>query len=334
MLFRSPEMSVRSLLGKENVEFLGTTDDPTDDLATHAQLQKEEFTTRVSPSFRPDKGLNIEKEDFQDWISQLERATELSIESYEDFLQALEKRISYFSKHGCKSSDHSISTMFYEEAMLEDVSIVFLKKLQNVPLTKKEIEQFKTYTLLSLAEMYAEQGWAMQFHFGALRNNHTRMLEQLGPDTGFDSIGDHLLAEPLAKFLDALEKKEKLPKTIFYALNPRDNYILASMAGNFQNDELPGKIQFGTAWWFNDHIDGMEFQMKTLANIGLLSHFIGMLTDSRSFLSFSRHEYFRRILCNILGTWAEEGKAPQDIKLLGQYVKNICYDNAKRYFDL
>ncbi|WP_085522944.1 glucuronate isomerase [Tuberibacillus sp. Marseille-P3662] len=330
----APEMSAKSLLQKEKVKFVGTTDDPTDDLASHAQLAKEGFSCKVSPSFRPDKGLNIEKDEFLPWIKQLEQATDSSIDQYDDLLSGLEKRVDYFAAHDCKSSDHGISVMFYEAATKDEVSAIFHKRLLGQELNKKETDQFKTYTLLALAEMYAEKGWVMQFHLGAKRNNHTRMFKHLGPDSGFDSIGDRLLADPLANFLDALEQKSKLPKTILYSVNPRDNYILAAMAGNYQNNEVPGKIQLGTAWWFNDNIDGMEDQMKTLANVGLIRHFVGMLTDSRSFLSLSRHEYFRRILCNLLGSWVEEGKAPKDMILLGTYVKDICYYNAKRYFNL
>ncbi|ASN06717.1 glucuronate isomerase [Virgibacillus necropolis] len=330
----TPDLSVRSLLKKEKVEFVGTTDDPTDDLAIHAQLMQDDFTTQVSPSFRPDKGIQIEKDEFVAWVDQLAQAINSSIDNYEEFLIGLENRVDYFDKHGCKSSDHGISVMFYEEATKDDVEAIFRKRMNDQELTIKEIDQFKTYTLLSLAEMYAIKGWVMQLHIGAKRNNNTRMFNKLGPDSGYDSIGDQLVAEPLANLLDALEQKESLPRTILYSLNARDNYILASMAGNYQNDEIAGKVQFGTSWWYNDHIDGMEDQMKILANVGSISNFVGMLTDSRSFLSFSRHEYFRRILCNLIGTWVDQGKVPNDLEFLGKYVENICYYNAKRYFNL
>ncbi|GAE91866.1 uronate isomerase [Gracilibacillus boraciitolerans JCM 21714] len=225
--------------------------------------------------------------------------------------------------------------MFYEAATKQEIATIFDKRLAKQSLTSKEVNQFKTHTLIQLGEWYAEKGWAMQLHIGPQRNNNTKMFDQIGADAGFDSLGgDKLVAEPLNKFLDALEQQNKLPKTILYTLNARDNEVLAATAGNFQNAEIPGKVQFGTAWWFNDHIDGMEYQMKTLANFGLIRHFIGMLTDSRSFLSFSRHEYFRRILCNVIGTWVEEGKVPNDINLLKQYVADICYNNAKKYFNL
>lgn len=329
-----PEMSVRSLLKNKNVEFIGTTDDPTDDLKAHEKLAEEDIQMTVSPSFRPDNALGIEKKSFLSWVEKLERAANITIENYNDFLDALANRIDYFDEHGCKGSDHGINVMFYEPASKEDVAAVFAKRQKGVTLSEKEVEQFKTYTLITLGEWYAEKSWVMQLHINPSRNNSKRMFKQLGPDTGFDSIGDHLLADKLSGLLDAMDINNKLPKTILYSLNSRDNNVLAAMAGNFQNDETPGKIQFGTAWWFNDTIDGMEDQMRTLANIGLISNFIGMLTDSRSFLSFSRHEYFRRVLCNLLGTWVEEGKAPKDMKLLESYVKNICYENAKGYFGI
>jgi len=330
----TPEKSARALLKEKNVEFVGTTDDPADSLETHAALQKAGFDVLVSPSFRPDKALQLEKEDFIDWLGKLEQAANISIDRYDDFLAALEKRVTYFDKHGCRSSDHGINVMFYETATWKEVENIFKKRIKGEELTQKEIDQFKTCTLVSLGEMYADKGWVMQLHIGPLRNNNRKMFYKIGPDSGFDSIGDRLLAEPLSYFLDTLEQKGKLPKTVLYSLNPRDYYVLASMAGNFQNDEIPGKVQFGPAWWFNDQIDGMEYQMRVLANVGLISNFIGMLTDSRSFLSFPRHEYFRRILCNLLGSWVEESKVPKDMELLKQYVKDISYNNAKRYFNL
>ena len=328
------EMSVRSLLKHDKVEFVGTTDDPTDDLETHIALHQEGFEINVSPSFRPDKGLNIEKEEYLSWVEKLAQAANTSIENYDALLDALASRVDYFDAHGCRSSDHGIEVMFYEEATKEEVATIFQKRLAGEQLTKKEIEQYKTYTLLTLGELYADKGWAMQLHLSPLRNNSTRMFKLLGPDAGFDSMGDLLIAEKLSGFLDALDINNKLPKTVLYSLNSKDNLVLAGMAGNYQSSEIAGKVQFGTAWWFNDTIDGMEDQMKTLANVGLISNFIGMLTDSRSFLSFPRHEYFRRILCNLLGTWVEEGKVPKDMALLEKYVRNICYENSKRYFGL
>ncbi|MDS9472491.1 glucuronate isomerase [Sporosarcina pasteurii] len=331
---QSADMTARTLLTNKKVEFVGTTDDPTDDLASHIELHKEGFDINVSPSFRPDKGLNIERNDYLAWVDKLEEVTNTSIENYSALLDALKERIDFFDAHGCRSSDHGIERMFYAEATKEEVDAIFSKRLQGQPLTADEVEKYKTYTLVTLGEWYAEKGWAMQLHLSPLRNNSTRMFKRLGADAGFDSMGDYLIADKLSGFLDELDKNDKLPKTILYSLNASDNNILAAMAGNYQNSEIPGKVQFGTAWWFNDTIEGMEDQMKTLANFGLISNFIGMLTDSRSFLSFPRHEYFRRILCNLLGTWVEEGKVPKDIPLLKQYVYNICYGNAKRYFGL
>ncbi|MDQ0256741.1 glucuronate isomerase [Evansella vedderi] len=331
----SPQLSVRSILQKDKVEFVGTTDDPTDDLASHIKLAEEDtFSVTVSPSFRPDKGLNIEKEEFLPWVEKLAQVSNRPIEDYEAFLGAISSRVDYFHENGCKSADHGISVMFFEEASKGEVADIFQKRMNGQTLTTEEAEKFKTYTLLTLGELYKHKGWVMQLHIGALRNNNTKMFNKLGADSGFDSIGDRLIADKLSKFLDALEVGENLPKTVLYSLNANDNNVLAAMAGNYQSSEIPGKVQFGTAWWFNDTIDGMEDQMKTLANIGLISNFIGMLTDSRSFLSFSRHEYFRRILCNLIGSWAEQGKVPKDMNLLEKYVSNICYYNAKRYFNL
>ncbi|MFS0788934.1 glucuronate isomerase [Shouchella sp. 1P09AA] len=328
------ELSVRTILTKENVEFVGTTDDPTDSLTAHEKLAQENLTFNVAPSFRPDKGVHIELESFIPWLKTLSQVCERTIESYDDFLENLHTRVNYFHQRGCRSSDHSLSVITYEEATKAELQAIFNKRLDGKSLTPKEIAQFKTSTLKFLGAMYADKGWAMQLHLGPLRNNNTRMFELIGPDTGFDSMGDKEIARPLSKFLDSLEKTNELPKTILYSVNPKDYYVLATMAGNFSSHETRGKVQFGTAWWFNDQIDGMEYQMKVLANVGLISTFIGMLTDSRSFLSFPRHDYFRRILCNVIGTWVEEGKAPKDFDLLGTYVKNISYYNAKNYFNL
>lgn len=331
-LLKTEDFSVRNLLRRQNVKFVGTTDDPVDNLANHQAIRKEGLDMEVSPSFRPDKGLFIDREEFLSWVEKLEEAVDCSISSYQDFLDAFKSRVNYFDKHGCRSSDHGLDEFFFEEATGAEVANIFKKRINQEKLTKKEIDQFKTYTLLFLAECYDEKGWAMQLHLGALRNNHGLMFEKLGPDTGYDSIGDLQIANKLSSFLNTLATKDKLPKTVLYSLNANDYDVLASMAGNFQNAEVPGKVQFGTAWWFNDTIDGMKKQMNTLANIGLISNFVGMLTDSRSFLSFPRHEYFRRILCNLLGSWVEQGKAPKDIPLLETYVKDICFYNAKNYF--
>ncbi|MGJ9383542.1 glucuronate isomerase [Salipaludibacillus sp. CF4.18] len=330
----TPEFSVRSLLKRDKVEFVGTTDDPIDNLHSHSKMLREGYECKVSPSFRPDKGLAIEKEEFISWVENLSEVSGVSINSYGDFLEALAKRVEFFGEIGCRSSDHGINVMFYEESNRNEIDTLFKKRLNGEELTERETNQYKTHTLQTLGELYADKGWVMQLHIGPLRNNNTRMFERIGADSGFDSMNDRRVAEKLAKFLDSLEVKGKLPKTVLYSLNSQDYQVLAAMAGNFQNAEVPGKVQFGTAWWYNDTIDGMEDQMKTLANTGLISNFIGMLTDSRSFLSLSRHDYFRRILCNLLGTWVEEGKVPKDMALLEKYVRGICYENAKRYFSI
>lgn len=326
--------STRGLLKRMNVEFVGTTDDPVDDLESHKQLVKSDFSITVSPSFRPDNGLAIESMSFPSWIEKLEATTNIDIENYSHFIDALSRRIDYFDELGCRSSDHGINEMFFEESTESEVNEIFLKRINDDVLTKEEVEKFKTYTLIQLGNLYAEKDWVMQLHINPLRNNSTRMYEKLGPDTGFDSIGDQLLANKLSNLLDEMDRNNRLPKTILYSLNSRDYEVLASLAGSFHSEGIPGKIQLGTAWWFQDTIDGMEKQMKTLANIGLIYNFVGMLTDSRSFLSFTRHEYFRRVLCNIFGTWVEDGKAPKDMELLGEYIENISYENAKKYFNL
>ncbi|MFC0525881.1 glucuronate isomerase [Pontibacillus salicampi] len=327
-------MTTHSLLKANKVEFLGTTDDPTDVLDDHRYLQESDLACFVAPSFRPDQGLEVNGNQFVSWVERLAIRTNKTITTYTDFMDALDERIDAFDALGCRASDHGLSEMVFEPASEQEVQRIFDKRLNNQPVTLHESKQFKTHTLLRLAGKYQEKNWAMQLHIGPLRNNNTKMFKQLGPDSGFDSIGDRPVAEPLSAFLNQLEQHGQLPKTVLYGLNPRDNYILATMAGNFQSGEQPGKIQFGTAWWFNDHLDGMRDQMQILANVGTLRHFIGMLTDSRSFLSFSRHEYFRRILCNLLGEWSEKGLVPADQALLGEYVSAISYHNAAHYFEL
>ncbi|MBX0356839.1 glucuronate isomerase [Halobacillus sp. Nhm2S1] len=328
------KMSAETLLEMNNVEFIGTTDDPTDNLQDHMDLQDLEAPYKVAPSFRPDKGLHIEGDHFVSWIAKLAKVTNQTISTYDDFLEALYERIDLFDELGCRASDHGLKEMFCEKSSLEEVRSIFSSRLDGKKLSSIDVDQFKTYTLLKLAKKYSEKNWVMQLHIGPLRNNNTKLFKKIGPDSGFDSIGDSKLAEPLSNFMDTLEQEDLLPKTVLYGLNPRDNYIISTMAGNFQSAEFPGKVQFGTAWWFNDHIDGMEEQMKLLANVGSLKNFIGMLTDSRSFLSFSRHEYFRRILCNILGDWSKRGLVPDDVELLGEYVQEISYFNARNYFGL
>ncbi|MFY9177174.1 MAG: glucuronate isomerase [Caldicoprobacterales bacterium] len=325
----------RGLIKRSNVRLVGTTDDPLDDLRYHEKIKAlDDFDVKVVPTFRPDKGLDINKETFRDWLDRLEEITERSINSFDEYLSALEDRVNYFHERGCRLSDHAFEYVPYRRADSKKLDEIFSKGRKQDNISLEDEEAFKTAVMLFLGRLYAKLGWAMQLHIGAMRNNNTRMFRQLGPDIGFDSIHDHNIAYNLSRFLDALDVENALPRTILYTLNPKDNYVLATMTGNFQGDGIPGKIQFGSAWWFNDQKDGMEEQMKVLANVGLLSRFVGMLTDSRSFLSYTRHEYFRRILCNIIGEWVENGEAPYDFDLLGRMIQDICFNNAKNYFQI
>lgn len=332
-LLKDDEFSARGIIKKSNVELICTTDDPTDSLEYHKAIREDEsFSVKVLPAFRPDKALNVNNEGFRDYISSLEKAANQKISSVSDLKQALENRISYFDANGCCISDHSIEYAVFAEADEETVDKILKKALEGGKITQSEADQYRTHMLVFLGREYAKRGWAMQLHLNAIRNLNTRMFGILGPDTGYDAIGDAHQAKGLAALLNALEKTGELPKTILYSLNPRDNEVLLAVMGAFQGSEVPGKIQLGSAWWFNDQKDGMEAQMKALANMGLLRRFIGMLTDSRSFLSYTRHEYFRRIMCNLIGGWAEAGEVPLDMKLLGSMVQEISYYNAKNYF--
>lgn len=323
----------RDLIQMSNVEVICTTDDPVDSLEYHIAIKElKDFDVQVLPSFRPDKALEINRATFLPWIKQLADVTDRSIDSYDALLGALEDRVKFFEEVGCKVSDHALDYVAYAETTKEEAAAIFAKALQGEKVSLEEEKKYKTYTLLFLGRQYAERGWAMQLHINAARNNNTRMFGKLGPDTGFDSIGDSPLAYPLSRLLDALDSEDKLPKTIVYSLNANDNDVLGALIGCFQGGGVQGKIQLGSAWWFNDTKNGMLDQMNALANLGLLSRFVGMLTDSRSFLSYTRHEYFRRILCNLLGEWVESGEAPNDMELLGDMVQNISYRNAKQYF--
>ncbi|AWE07249.1 glucuronate isomerase [Lysinibacillus sp. 2017] len=327
------QFTSRALIEKSNVHVICTTDDPIDDLQYHRSLKEEGYRVKVLPTFRPDGALGIELETFSQWIINLITVSGVNIISYKDFLIALKQRIQYFDELGCKLSDHGLDASFYHLFSAEEIEVIFQKGLKNDALTEKEVIQFKTSTLIELGKMYAEKGWAMQLHIGAIRNNNRRMLECVGQNTGYDSIHDFTYSADLSQFLDALDYTNELPKTIIYNLNPRDNYMIGSMIGNFQGG-IPGKMQFGTAWWFGDQRDGMVEQIKVLANTGLLARFVGMLTDSRSFLSYTRHEYFRRILCDVIGEWVENGEFPADYELLGNIIKDICYFNIKNYLSL
>ena len=317
-----PEYSARNLIKRSNVEIICTTDDPADTLEYHAALKN--FSTKILPTFRPDKAVEIGKETFLPYIKAI------GISSYDQLEKWIVERISYFDSFGCRLSDHALE---YVPFAIGDARAAFDKKLAGEELTAEEIDAFKTAILKVCAREYTRLGWTMQLHIGALRNNNRRMYEKLGADTGFDSINDLCIAEKLSAFLDNLEYDDCLPKTILYTLNPKDNYVLGTMLGNFQKAPTVGKIQFGSGWWFNDQRDGMEAQMRALGNLGMLSRFVGMLTDSRSFVSYPRHEYFRRIMCNLIGGWVEDGEYPADYDTLTKIVQGIAYYNAKNYFN-
>ncbi|MEE1013590.1 MAG: glucuronate isomerase [Clostridia bacterium] len=322
-LLAMPEYSAKNLILRSNVAVICTTDDPIDDLRYHQQIKAEGFPVKVLPTFRPDKAVNIDKETFLPYLEAL------GVSTYDQLVKTLEEKIDYFHANGCRLSDHALDAIPYAEG---DPAAVFDKVVKGEPISKEEADCFKTAVMMVCARKYTALGWAMQLHIGAMRNNNTPMYKKLGPDTGFDSINDLCIAEPLSRFMDALETEDCLPKTILYTLNPKDNYVLGTMLGNFQKAPTPGKIQFGSGWWFNDQRDGMEAQMQALANLGLLSRFVGMLTDSRSFVSYPRHEYFRRILCNLIGGWVEKGEYPNDQAALKMIVEGICYNNALHYF--
>lgn len=330
---RTPEYSTRNIMRKYKVEVVCTTDDPIDNLEHHKKIRKDGFEIKVLPTWRPDKAVNAENVNaWNEYIDKLGEITNIEIKTVDDLIEALDKRHHYFHSQGCRLSDHGIETMYYEEYTKKEIDKIFKKARKGKQLTTEELNKFKTFMLYELAVMDHKRGWVQQFHIGALRNNNTRMFKRLGPDTGFDSIADFNYAYPLSRFLDKLDQTNQLAKTILYNLNPRDNEMIATMIGNFQDGSVPGKLQFGSGWWFLDQKDGMIRQMTALSMLGLLSRFVGMLTDSRSFLSYPRHEYFRRILCDLLGTDVENGELPDDMELLGNIVKNICYYNAKNYF--
>ena len=329
----TPEFSVRGIQKQMNVEVVCTTDDPIDSLEYHRQLAAADSHTAVYPAFRADKAMAVgNPEAFAAYVKLLGVSADLEVQSYRDFISALRKRHEFFHSAGCRLSDHGLETVFAEEFTEKEVSGAFRKLLAGKPITESETLKFKSAVLFELAVMDCENAWVQQFHLGALRNNNTRMMRTLGPDTGFDSIGDEPMARVLARFLDKLDSENKLAKTILYNVNPAHNDVFATMIGNFQDGSVAGKIQYGSAWWFLDQLDGMTSQISALSNMGVLSQFIGMLTDSRSFLSYPRHEYFRRLLCTILGSEMTRGLIPDDPALVGGMVRDICYNNAKRYF--
>ena len=330
----APGFSCRSLIKQSNVETICTTDDPTDSLVEHTALANDPtFDVTVLPTWRPDRALAVEdSQAFLTWVSKLSAQSSLSIASLSDFISALRCRHDYFAKQGCRLSDRGIQTLYAEDCTEKEASDIFKKVLAEVDLAPVELAKYKSFMLHELAVMDAEKGWTMQIHYGALRSANTRMLGRIGRDSGFDSIGDWPVASAMAKHFDRLDQCDRLPKTIIYNLNPSDNELIATMIGNFQDGKTPGKMQFGSGWWFLDQMDGMTRQMEALSQLGLLSQFVGMLTDSRSFLSYTRHEYFRRLLCNILGNDIRLGHIPNDMQLVGGMVQDICYYNAKRHF--
>jgi glucuronate isomerase len=330
----SDAFRTQGLLRHFRVAVVCTTDDPIDSLAHHAAYSHAESgAMRLYPTWRPDRALAVEDlAAFNAWVDKLEHRTDIAIDDYNALWAALEKQHAFFHAHGCRSSDHGLETMYAEPCSDAEAAALFAKARSHQQLSAPEQLKYKSALLYRFALLDHARGWVQQYHLGALRNNNTRMLRTLGPDCGFDSIGDFELARPLAHFLDRLDSSDQLARTILYNLNPRDNEVMATMIGNFQDGRTPGKLQFGSAWWFLDQRDGMEKQLNALSNMGLLARFVGMLTDSRSFLSYSRHEYFRRLLCNILGEDVRRGLLPDDRALLGTLVKDVCFANAQAYF--
>lgn len=333
-MLQQEDFSARNLIKRSNVKALCTTDDPVDTLEYHKRIKADEtFGVTVLPTFRPDMAIEIGHENFQNWVNKLSDITGISIKTFEDYLEALKRRIQDFHEVGCRLSDHSLSEHFYRESDAVEIDSIFARGFHNESIAVEEQIKFRSAILVYLGKEYAKHGWAMQIHIGALRNTNTKMLRSIGTNVGFDTIADFSFVNELANLLDILDTVQLLPKTILYCLNPKDNYLLAAMAGNFPSN-IPGKIQFGSAWWFNDHEEGMIDQMKALASIGLFSRFVGMLTDSRSFISYTRHAYFRRILCNLVGNWVEKGSFYQDFDFLGDMIKGICFYNIKNYLDV
>jgi glucuronate isomerase len=332
-LLQTKEFSTQALLNKMNVEVVCTTEDPIDTLEHHISLQKSDFNVKMSTAFRPDKSLFIGGDHYDSYLDQLSQAADIDIVNYSDLCSALQNRMDFFHANGCRLSDHGLEYIPYEVTSHQEIERIFKSKRAGGTVSKKEEQQFQTAVLLFLGKAYHSLGWVQQFHLGAMRNNNKRMFNSLGPDTGWDSVGSYPIAYGLSRYLDALDSTNQLTKTILYNLNPSDNEIMATMIGNFNDGSSKGKIQWGSGWWFLDQLDGMTDQINILSNMGMISCFIGMLTDSRSFLSFPRHEYFRRLVCNLFGNDIKNGLLPNDMKLIGGIVQDICYQNAKSYFN-
>ena len=332
-LLNTDEYTVHNLIRKSNVELICTTDDPIDDLRYHKQIKESDFEVKVIPAWRPDKAMAIENISvYNDYINLLAEAASIEINTFADLIKALEIRHDFFAENGCKLSDHGIEEFYADDYTESQIEEIFETARKGSSVSKEDEMKFKSAMMYEFARMDFEKSWTQQFHYGVIRNNNSQMFDKLGPDTGFDSIGSFNVAKPLAKYLDRLASNNILTKTIIYNINPNDNDLIATMIANFQDGTVAGKIQFGSGWWFLDQKQGMEAQLNSLSNHGLLSRFVGMLTDSRSFLSYSRHEYFRRILCNLLGEDMEKGLIPDDMNLVGKMVEDICYNNAKEYF--
>ena len=333
-LLQQPGFSARGLMKKFNVEVICTTDDPADSLEHHIALKKEGFEIKVLPAWRPDKAMAVEDpEPYRNYISRLSEVSGIDIKSFDNLIEALRKRHQFFADAGCKLSDHGIEQFYADDYSEKDIDTIFRKVIAGRNLASDEVTKFKSAMLYEMALMDWEKGWTQQFHYGAIRNNNSRLLNTLGPDTGFDSMGDFTVARSLSRFLDSLDIEGKLAKTILYNLNPRDNELIATMIGNFQDGSVAGKMQFGSGWWFLDQENGIINQLNSLSLMGLLSRFVGMLTDSRSFISYPRHEYFRRVLCNLIGDDIEKGKLPaSEFSTISMMVENISYYNAKNYF--
>ena len=330
---QTKEYSIKNLLRKMNVKVLCTTDDPVDSLEHHKKIKEDEFEIRILPAFRPDKAMNVDDAGmFNNYVAKVEAASNISVGNYSDYLSALKNRHDFFASMGSQVSDHGLEQIYAEDYTDAEISSIFDKIRKGSQLAYAENLKFKSAMLIEFAKWDCEKGWVQQFHLGALRNNNARMMQSLGPDTGWDSIGDFPQGRALAKFLNKLDESNQLAKTILYNLNPADNELMATMIGNFNDGSSAGKIQFGSAWWFLDQKDGMIKQMNALSNMGLLSKFVGMLTDSRSFLSYPRHEYFRRILCNMFGEEIENGELPDNILWVGKIIQDICFNNANNYF--
>lgn len=333
-MLQQPDFSTRELIKRNKVEVVATTDDPTDSLEHHIKMREEkDVGFKMVPTFRPDQGMQIENpEEFQTWVAKLEKASDQSISTFQDFIDALKLRHDKFDELGCHASDHGVEEPYSESFTDQQIETIFSKVMSGNSATHDEVRVFKSAFLYYCGLMDHEKEWVFQLHVGALRNNNSRMMNELGPNTGFDSIGDFEIARPLSRLLDRLDADDHLPRVVLYNNNPRDNELFVTMAGNFQDGSIAGKLQHGPPWWFLDQKDGIEKQIESLSNMGILSEFIGMTTDSRSFLSYPRHDYFRRVLCNVLGEDLKKGLIPHDMDLIGSIVENICYQNANGFF--